>query len=449
MSIQLDADNDRVETGTWSVSGNQITLMGWARILGTVTNDGRLIAKGTSENTNDQMWVLAANDINSSTAEGMFRIRTGSTTTILYGNATFGVGEWVHLAGVYNGSTMVLYVNGSFDASTNKSGNLIVNNDPVWFGNQPTTQNRPWGGEIADCRVYSRALSANEIETIYYAQGLDGIHDDLEVRMRGDEGPAGQSAKGPGGAVDLSENSRTLDPETTTSQYSDDELSGARKKHLGWLRFNLLNPLILNYASEGFSGTSSGSLSFSIPSTARSDSIVVVCTTGEDGNLSNLNVSGVTFGGNPLTKRSDVNAGTSFFQRVTLWTRSVSPGDSGTIQINLSGSVAEFNVYVIAVSGTTAVPDQVETTSNNSGNTSDSITTTSKSLVISMGGSGNGGNPLVPVGSPDHNFVVSEIGSSHSGTLGRIQQDVAGTESGIGFVQSGVNRMAQILASFS
>ncbi|MBN1360202.1 MAG: discoidin domain-containing protein [Sedimentisphaerales bacterium] len=74
---------------------------------------------------------------------------------------------WHHLAGVYDGSALMLYVDGELMASTASSG--TINRDDNYYVNlgrnsQGDSNNRWWySGAMDDVRIYSRALSQEEI----------------------------------------------------------------------------------------------------------------------------------------------------------------------------------------------------------------------------------------------------------------------------------------------
>ena len=98
------------------------------------------------------------------------------------------IGEWVHLAGTYNGETgeMSLYVNGDLIGGETHVGEIRLDpesfNRPLAIGaeiNGPNTDDATgeFNGYIDDVRVYNRALSDKEIKIL--AQ---------EARMRTNEG---------------------------------------------------------------------------------------------------------------------------------------------------------------------------------------------------------------------------------------------------------------------
>lgn len=93
------------------------------------------------------------------------------------GQAEPVVGEWVHLAGTYNGETgkMSLYVNGKLIGSQTHAGEIRLDseslNRPLVIGgelNGPDIDDasNEFNGYVDDVRIYDRALSGEEIEIL-------------------------------------------------------------------------------------------------------------------------------------------------------------------------------------------------------------------------------------------------------------------------------------------
>jgi hypothetical protein len=83
--------------------------------------------------------------------------------TMLAGTSSLPLSAWTHVAGVWDGTTLRLYVNGTQVRSTPLSGTASQADQPLYVGG-----NAVWGewfqGLIDDVRVYSRALSAAEVQ---------------------------------------------------------------------------------------------------------------------------------------------------------------------------------------------------------------------------------------------------------------------------------------------
>ena len=82
---------------------------------------------------------------------------------ILEGSATVNDNQWHHIAGVFDGSKMYLYVDGDVDAVMAAAGSLKVSTANVYIGGN-TSQS--FTGLIDDVRIYSRALSEEEIQLL-------------------------------------------------------------------------------------------------------------------------------------------------------------------------------------------------------------------------------------------------------------------------------------------
>ena len=78
----------------------------------------------------------------------------------------FLTGVWYHAAITYDGTTEVLYIDGSQENSTVRS--LLVGGDSFTIGGSPSfTTNYRLDGYMSDFRVYDDALSATEVSTLH------------------------------------------------------------------------------------------------------------------------------------------------------------------------------------------------------------------------------------------------------------------------------------------
>ncbi|MCB1127281.1 MAG: LamG domain-containing protein, partial [Verrucomicrobiae bacterium] len=81
--------------------------------------------------------------------------------------------KWHHLAGIFDGSRLTLYVNGRIESMASVPGGaLATSNDPVYVGNNNIPGfNRCWIGKIDDVRIYRAALGRKEIAALYAGEG--------------------------------------------------------------------------------------------------------------------------------------------------------------------------------------------------------------------------------------------------------------------------------------
>jgi WD40 repeat protein len=92
-----------------------------------------------------------------------------------WGNAGGSVGvndgKWHHVAGVYDGTKMCFYVDGTLDQSVATWGNIGTSQSQVRIGGNSEHPERVSNVLIDDVRIYSYALSESEIKALYAGQG--------------------------------------------------------------------------------------------------------------------------------------------------------------------------------------------------------------------------------------------------------------------------------------
>lgn len=95
----------------------------------------------------------------------MATVNDGWCSDLIYSDSDIPDKQWVHLFATYDGATNKMFVNGKQQLSTSNASGVIVN---TWYdfmiGGRPSD---PFNGQIADVRIYDRALSATEIATLY------------------------------------------------------------------------------------------------------------------------------------------------------------------------------------------------------------------------------------------------------------------------------------------
>ena len=96
-----------------------------------------------------------------------FYVRNESGTTVsVDSDSAINDGEWHHLAGVYNGSNVLMYVDGAIQADQGELTGLTETQTNYNFDIGDVYTNR-FQGMIDEVRVYNRALSEDEIGDLY------------------------------------------------------------------------------------------------------------------------------------------------------------------------------------------------------------------------------------------------------------------------------------------
>ena len=98
------------------------------------------------------------------------------------GSTVIEVGKWYHVAMTYDGADLNLYVNGALDSSyaLEGGGAMVGSEEPLFIGGVPySSYPYYFPGEIDEPTVFNRALSADEICSIYNA-GMGGKCKDVD-----------------------------------------------------------------------------------------------------------------------------------------------------------------------------------------------------------------------------------------------------------------------------
>jgi hypothetical protein len=165
----IDDNDDNVSLGNMDLPAGTsgLTLCAWVKADTFKSGaDNRIISKANGSAANDHWWMLST--IDNGGVKLRFRLKTNGTTETLIGSSqTIPTDQWVHVAAIYDGSTMRLYKNGVADSATiSKSGNVDTNSSiPAYIGINYNDYS-PWDGWIYDVRIYDRALSASELSDI-------------------------------------------------------------------------------------------------------------------------------------------------------------------------------------------------------------------------------------------------------------------------------------------
>jgi len=171
--LDFDGVNDYVNVGPINVGGEAITITAWIKadnLSNCSAKDCRIFSKASGTSTQAHYYMISSIKRKGDGAPVLrFRLKAGGTTDTLI--ATYGViteNLWIHIAAVYDGSSMTLYKDGVEVGSTPKTGSIDIDNTvSTWIGgNPPSATVRPWDGQVDDVKVYGRALTSAEVNTM-------------------------------------------------------------------------------------------------------------------------------------------------------------------------------------------------------------------------------------------------------------------------------------------
>jgi hypothetical protein len=106
-----------------------------------------------------------------------FSVTDGSRTTSASSTDPNPLNKWVHLVGVYNGSSgrAELYFNGIKTVGTQRNMGSITNSRTLSISNPSWGQNEGLNGTVDDLMVYNRMLSQDEVINIYNTQSKNSV----------------------------------------------------------------------------------------------------------------------------------------------------------------------------------------------------------------------------------------------------------------------------------
>lgn len=157
-ALQLDGDGDYVEIGDYADFDltEQMTVSAWIQVDTFDRQWHAIVTKG------DSAWRLHRYRANNTI--GFHYTRPGATYAAANGVRSVKDGEWHHVAGTCDGSTICLYIDGTLDAFSATSGPMATNSYPVMIGENAEQRSRYWHGLIDDVRLYDIALDAQGIQ---------------------------------------------------------------------------------------------------------------------------------------------------------------------------------------------------------------------------------------------------------------------------------------------
>jgi len=79
------------------------------------------------------------------------------------GATAVGFDEWHHVAGVFDGSNIMIYLDGVLDGSAATTVPIGINTANMLIGENPEATGRYWDGLIDELKIYDRALSEGEV----------------------------------------------------------------------------------------------------------------------------------------------------------------------------------------------------------------------------------------------------------------------------------------------
>jgi WD40 repeat protein len=154
---------------TFDISG-AISIGAWFKLQTLTTSWWTIISKGDS-------WYISANSDSNSVD---MRIRIVQNEKYLKGltynpswqhsilaNVDLTDKRWHHVTGTYDGERICLYIDGKLSDFTNVGGDIAMNENVLFIGDNSNWPEANWNCRIDDVCIYSFALSPEEVKMLY------------------------------------------------------------------------------------------------------------------------------------------------------------------------------------------------------------------------------------------------------------------------------------------
>ncbi len=150
---------------------SELTLSAWINPTADPgSDDGRIIHKSQGLTSDD--YHIAYDGAGAGKYGINFRISTDNKTTTAASNLTIAPNSgWHYVQGVWDGSNMTIYINGSNDSGNANTGTLTNSSEGLGIGRHVNSDTRNFNGHIDEPRVSSVVRSADWITTEYNNQG--------------------------------------------------------------------------------------------------------------------------------------------------------------------------------------------------------------------------------------------------------------------------------------
>lgn len=192
-AYQFDGINDMVDIGSYpdlAITGD-ITVSSWVKTptsWQSVYADPMIYVRNTVYVTNVTGVNLYINNAHLSTRKFGFILRTATNTwgdDFALSTSTLQLNTWYFVVGVREGNLVKIYVNGVLEKTDAGTGGLIDygTSPSASIGQKDGTSQHWFKGTIDDVRIYKRALTLSDIQTLYNWTGINETFNNSESQI--------------------------------------------------------------------------------------------------------------------------------------------------------------------------------------------------------------------------------------------------------------------------
>jgi len=152
--LNFDGRNDYSQSNSILGGLANASLMSWINLANGYNADGIIVGQ-------DNFQLRVTN------IKRLEAIVNGTTVTY---NTALNTNQWYHVAAIYDGSNIKLYLNGELMVTQAASGNLGADASLLTIGRSPSSNSRFFKGKIDEVRVFNVALTDAQLQRMVYQE---------------------------------------------------------------------------------------------------------------------------------------------------------------------------------------------------------------------------------------------------------------------------------------
>ena len=138
-----------------------ITISFWFNVVAFENTWEAMLSKGDSAYR-----VSRGGGDGDATHFGLSGTNAGGGNGWFNGNSIVTGGDWHHFAGTYDGAQGKIYIDGALDATSEATGQINIEPENFWIGNNSQNTDRFFHGMIDDVRLYNQAISPLQVSAL-------------------------------------------------------------------------------------------------------------------------------------------------------------------------------------------------------------------------------------------------------------------------------------------